>query len=174
MSFNFQIVESEILEGVKIIKPSIAEDTRGNIWTSYSRDFIDGLLPTGVEFIHDKFSHSKKNVLRGIHGDQKSWKLVTCVSGEILQVVVDCRVESKTYEQYQSFNISTDNQISILIPPRMGNAYFVKSDNATYHYKLAYLGSYIDADEQFSFKWDDPRFAIKWPINNPILSERDQ
>jgi dTDP-4-dehydrorhamnose 3,5-epimerase len=174
MSFDFIISESKILTGVKIIKPSIATDLRGNIWTSFSSDQIDRLIPQDMGFVHDKFSESKNNVLRGIHGDMKSWKLVSCVFGEIFQVVVDCRENSPTYKKYQSFNINANNQISILIPPKMGNAYYVKSTCALYHYKLAYSGSYIDADEQFSIKWDDPDYAIKWPTNNPILSGRDR
>ena len=56
----------------------------------------------------------------------------------------------------------------------MGNAYFVSSDVAVYHYKLAYIGDYIDAGSQFSLKWDDPRIGIDWPCNNPILSDRDK
>ena len=56
----------------------------------------------------------------------------------------------------------------------MGNAYYVKSDQAVYHYKLAYEGDYIDADKQFSFKWNDPNFNIKWPFKKPIVSTKDQ
>ena len=64
--------------------------------------------------------------------------------------------------------------ISVLIPPQLGNAYYVKSDQAVYHYKLAYTGDYIDADQQFSFKWNDKQFGIEWPTNTPILSKRDE
>ena len=135
---------------------------------------VEKLLPEELFFKHDKFSISNQNVLRGIHGDEKSWKLVTCVFGAIQQVVVDCRKDSDTYTLYESFNINEDNQISILIPPRLGNAYYVNSANAVYHYKLAYDGEYIDADKQFSYKWNDPVFNIKWPTNNPILSGRDK
>ncbi len=174
MSIDFSITESDVINGVWIIRPSVAQDERGNIWTSFLKDEIEKLLPDGLCFKHDKFSQSKRNVLRGIHGDEKTWKLVTCVFGEIYQVVVDCRSESKTYKLYDSFTISENNQISVLIPPRLGNAYYVKSDKAVYHYKLAYKGSYIDTDEQSSFKWNDPLFNIKWPSNNPILSNRDK
>jgi len=146
---------------------------RGNIWTSFLKDETEKLLPDNLSFKHDKFSQSKKNVLRGIHGDEKSWKLVTCVYGAIQQVVIDCRKESDIYKKYESFEINENNQISVLIPPRFGNAYYVKSNQAVYHYKLAYEGEYIDANKQFSYKWNDPTFKIKWPIENPILSDRD-
>ena len=174
MVIEFDIQKSQILPGLYIIKPTISSDARGNIWTSFIEDDIDFLLPNGLHFKHDKFSKSSYNVLRGIHGDAKSWKLVTCVFGEIKQVVVDCREESSTFKKYESFNISQSNQISILIPPGFGNAYYVKSDCAVYHYKLAYDGKYVDFDKQFSYKWNDSMFNINWPTNAPILSTRDK
>ena len=173
MSIEFDIQQSTEIDGVYILTPSISEDTRGNIWTSFLKDEVEELLPDDLHFKHDKFSTSEHNVLRGIHGDTKSWKLVTCVYGEIQQVIVDMRKESTTYKHWQSFTISQDSQQLILIPPNMGNAYYVKSSEAVYHYKLAYDGDYIDADEQFSINWNDDSIDIKWPSDNPILSNRD-
>ena len=108
-----------------------------------------------------------------MHGDHKSWKFVTCVYGEIYQVIADLRENSDTYSKWQSFDICKANQKLILIPPGVANAYYVKSKEAVYHYKLAYEGNYIDADEQFTVSWDDPRFNISWPTKRPILSIRD-
>lgn len=173
MSIDFDIKASDILEGVSIITPSVFEESRGNIWTSYKADPLDDLLPGGMRFTHDKFSQSKHNVLRGIHGDHKSWKLVTCVFGEIHQVVVDMREGSDTYLKWQRFVINRQNQQLILIPPGMGNAYYVSGEAAVYHYKLAYDGDYIDADEQFTVAWNDDRLNIDWPADDPILSARD-
>lgn len=175
MGIEFNIRQSSKIKGVYIITPSIASDNRGNIYTSFLKDEIDKLLPNGLYFKHDKFSHSSQNVLRGIHGDTKSYKFVSCVYGEILQVVVDMRENSPTYLQYEKFHISKDSQHFILIPPNMGNAYFVKSKEAVYHYKLAYEGEYIDAPEQFSFAYNDERIGIDWELNGivPILSKRD-
>ena len=172
-SINFKISESKIIEGVYIVEPSISFDNRGNIWTSFLKEELETLLPDELSFRHDKFSKSKNNVLRGIHGDQKSWKLVTSVFGSIKQVVVDCRENSQSKGEYEIFKINQNNQISVLIPPKLGNAYYVLSDEAVYHYKLAYDGEYIDADEQFSIKWNDPKYNIKWDVSDPILSKRD-
>jgi len=173
MGIEFEIKDSKIIEGVKIITPSISTDRRGNIWTSFLKDEIDSLLPQNLSFKHDKFSESKYNVLRGIHGDHKSWKLVTAVFGEIIQVVVDCRKNSPTYMQYEKFTINKNNQRLILIPPGLGNSYYANSENVVYHYKLAYEGEYIDADEQFTYSWDDANIAIDWGDIKPILSDRD-
>jgi len=174
MSFGINIEVSNTLEDVKILTPSVSEDSRGNIWTSYTSEEIDTLLPADLSFKHDKFSMSKKNVLRGLHGDHKSWKLVTCVYGQICQVVVDLREDSPSYLQSHQFIIDSSKPQSILIPPGMGNGYFVISPTALYHYKLAYNGDYIDADQQFTIKWNDPRLKITWPTDNPILSNRDK
>jgi dTDP-4-dehydrorhamnose 3,5-epimerase len=174
MSFEFSIKESDKIKGIWIIKPTVFQDERGTIWTSFLKDKIEKLLPDNLHFKHDKFSESKQNVLRGIHGDNKSWKLVTAVYGEIHQVVVDCRKDSSTYFQWEKFIINKDNQQLILIPPNMGNSYYVKSRVAIYHYKVAYTGDYIDAKGQFTIPWNDSRIKIDWEISNPLLSVRDR
>ena len=75
MSFDFEIADSKLIAGVKIITPSVHSESRGAIWTSFNSQ-LHSLLPLDLSFQHDKFSSSRKNVLRGIHGDNKSWKLV--------------------------------------------------------------------------------------------------
>jgi dTDP-4-dehydrorhamnose 3,5-epimerase len=173
MSINFEIEKSKIINGVWIIKPSISSDNRGNIWTSFLQDEVEKLLPDGLNFKHDKFSESRHNVLRGIHGDSKTWKLVTCVFGEIHQVVADLRESSPTFMKWEKFVINKDSQFIILIPPGVGNAYYVSSTQAVYHYKLAYLGNYLDSNDQFTYKWNDKNLGINWPMKKPILSDRD-
>ncbi len=174
MTISFEITESSIIDDLKIVNPSSFSDDRGVIWTSYSSESLSKILPGDLTFKHDKFSQSKQNVLRGIHGDKKSWKFVSCVQGAVMQVVIDLREQSKTYLKWESFNLGEENRSSIVIPPGMGNAFFVTTPMATYHYKLAYHGDYIDAEDQFTIPWNDERFKISWPNNNPILSERDQ
>ena len=175
MDSNFIIERSEVIDGVIIFRTNSFNDNRGSIWTSYLKNEIEKFLPDDIIFNHDKFSKSKNNVLRGIHGDNKSWKLVTCIYGEIQQVVVDCKVGSGTYGKHQSFLLNENKFTSILIPPSFGNAYYVISNEAIYHYKIAYTGSYHDVKDQFTIKWDDPKFSIDWKFKNkPILSKRDE
>ncbi len=171
---NFKIEKSQIIDGVYTFSPSVFEDLRGTLFTSFYNDIFKGYIPENIDFKHDKFSQSHKNVLRGIHGDHKSWKLVTAVYGRIFQVAVDCRKDSPTYMEHEVFEISSVKQKSVLLPPGIGNAFLVLSEQAVYHYKLAYEGDYIDADQQFSVKWDDPEININWPIKNPVLSNRDK
>ena len=175
MSFkDIKVTHSEIIPDVIIIQPSISWDNRGNIYTTYNHEFYKDILPGEIEFIHDKFALSKHNVLRGLHGDSKTWKLVSCVYGEIYEVVVDMRRESPTYKKWDAFQLKSNEYRQVLIPPRFVNGYYVMSKEAVFHYKLAYDGSYIDADEQWTFSWDDPELGIKWPCREPILQERDK
>ena len=170
---DFDIQKSKTIEDVFIFKPSVNYDLRGSLFTTYHNDVFKRYIPDDMFFKHDKFSKSYKHVLRGIHGDNKSWKCVTSVYGEVLQVIVDLRENSHSYLKYEKFLINEENQISILLPPGIGNSFLVLSDVAIYHYKLAYDGEYIDADKQFSVKWNDPRIAIEWPAVDMILSNRD-
>ena len=170
---QFEITSSQIIDGVIIFKPSVFFDHRGTLFTTFHNDVFKNYIPEKLEFKHDKFSKSFKNVLRGIHGDTKSWKLVTAVYGEVLQVIVDCRKESPTYLNWEQFVINEKNPFSILLPPGIGNSFYVQSEVAIYHYKLAYPDEYIDAEDQFTIKWNDPKIGIKWPTDKPILSDRD-
>lgn len=171
---DFIIVDSTLVKGVKIITPSVHNDERGTLFTTYYEEVYNDLVPTGIHFKHDKFARSLQRVLRGIHGDTKSWKLVTAVYGEISQVVVDNRKESPTYEKWERIKINGLNPKLILLPPGVGNAFYVHSPEALYHYKLAYQGDYFDAEDQFTIKWNDPKISIDWPDENPILSTRDK
>ncbi len=171
MVFKPTIKSDVLLSEVKIIAPDIYREKRGSIWTSFSSEDYDGLVPQ--KFNHDKFSISKRNVLRGIHGDHKSWKLVSCPYGDILAVIVDLRMDSPTYMQHSKYRLNAENNFQILIPPSFGNSFYVLSEEALYHYKFSYLGDYIDAEDQFTISWNDPRLGIEWPTNEPILSDRD-
>ncbi len=170
---DFEIEKSTVLQDVLIVKPSMHWDLRGSIYTSFNADFYLEFLPQKLDFKHDKFAESKYNVLRGLHGDTKTWKLVSCVWGEIYEVVVDMRKDSPTYKKWDAFELSSDNYRQVLIPPGFVNGYYVRSENAVFHYKLAYHGGYIDADEQMTFRWDDPELGIDWPCDDPILQARD-
>jgi dTDP-4-dehydrorhamnose 3,5-epimerase len=90
---DFEIYKSNILDEVIFINPDVFKDSRGSLYTTFLKDKFENLLPQNISFVHDKFAVSKKNVLRGIHGDFFSWKLISCVYGQIFQVVVDNRKE---------------------------------------------------------------------------------
>jgi len=172
MDFNF--LNSKIFREVFIIEPDYFEDHRGLLYTSYLHHAFKKQFGDEFFFNHNKSAFNKKNVLRGIHGDFSSYKMVSCMYGKIFQVVVDNRPESETYLKHETYILSHENPRQILIPPGFGNAFLVLSDCAVYQYQLSYSGGYNDYDQQFTLKWNDDRLKINWPISNPILSERDK
>ena len=113
-------------------------------------------------------------MIRGIHGDLKSHKLVTCLYGELYFVVVDNRPDSPTYLQWDWVILDDRTRKQVLIPPGVGNGFLVLSDKSVFHYKWNYEGEYPDVAEQFTIKWNDKRINIDWAIENPILQPRDK
>jgi dTDP-4-dehydrorhamnose 3,5-epimerase len=175
---DFEYYTSQVLPELRIIQPSVWYEYRGSISTTYHSDYYDRLIPSadrasGVSFKHDRFSKSDKNVLRGLHSDNKTWKLVTCLSGKIYLVVADVREHSTNYGKWESFIISPETQTQILIPPGFANGHYVLEDNSIFYYKLAYEGEFNDVENQETYRWNNPKFNIDWPTNNPILSKRD-
>lgn len=158
------------LKGVLEIRPSIFKDHRGQFVETYNKELYrrNGIK---VDFVQDDIALSLKNVLRGIHGDNETWKLLSCLYGKMYWVAVNCNKKSKDFGKWQSFILSNKNRKQILLPPKYGNAYLVLSEKAIFSYKQS---TYYDIGRQFSYKWDDPKFNIKWPVKNPILSKRDK
>jgi len=164
-------VEKTNLDGVlKIIPPTIFKDFRGEYVEIYNKNFFKE-SNINVEFIQDDISVSIKNVLRGIHGDGKTWKLISCLYGSFYLVVVNNDASSKQYKKSISFTLSDKNRLQILVPPKFGNGHLVLSDLAIFHYKQ---NTNYDRSSQFTIKWDDEDYNFGWPIKDPILSERDK
>ena len=157
------------LNGVLLIKPDVFEDFRGQYVETYNEELYrkNGI---DIKFIQDDISVSTKNVLRGIHGDNETWKLISCLYGKFYFVVVNCDSNSKDFGKWQSFVLSDRNRLQVLIPPKYGNAHLVLSDMTIFHYKQS---NYYNPSKQFTHKWNDPKFNIWWPIKNPIVSQRD-
>ena len=158
------------LDGVLIIEPDVFEDFRGQYIETYNEELYrkNGI---DVKFVQDDISVSVKNVLRGIHGDSETWKLISCLHGEFYFVVVNCDKDSENFGKWQSFVLSDVNRLQVLVPPGYGNAHLVLSDKAVFHYKQS---TYYNPKGQFTYKWNDPELKIQWPIENPILSKRDE
>jgi dTDP-4-dehydrorhamnose 3,5-epimerase len=158
------------LKDVLIIKPpTIFKDFRGKYIETYNNKIYQK-NSINIKFIQDDVSVSKKNVLRGIHGDNKTWKLVSCLYGSFYLVVLNYDRKSKSFGNYISIVLSDKNNLQVLIPPKHGNGHFVLSKQAIFHYKQNTL---YEKKSQFTVKWNDPRFKIRWPTKNPILSKRD-
>ena len=171
------------LEGVLLFKPDHFEDFRGEYVELFNEAFylkeikkclkrtIYENSAKNLRFVEDDISTGTKGVLKGVHGDNKTWKLVTCLYGRFYLVVVNRNKKSEDYDKWEAFTLSDKNRLQVLIPPFYGNGHLVLSDYDIYHYKQS---SYYDPKNQFTIKWNDPKYNIWWPIKNPIISVRDE
>ena len=159
MSFKVDIKESSIFPEVKILKPDPFFDYRGEMWTFDDIEY--DLLPPNKEFKISKFTRSRKDVLRGLHGDSVTWKHISCVYGEIYLVVVDNRPDSVNYLKWESYIISDKNHLSILVPPNFVNGHLCLSDECLFHYTQSYPKEYVDWMDQDVVKWNDESIGIE-------------
>ena len=159
------------LDGVKLLEPTTRfEDFRGEYVEIWNRQLAHE-AGIDVDFVQDDISISTQNVLRGIHGDTSTWKLISCLHGRFYLVVINNDPSSPQYRQWEGFTLSDRNRLSVLVPPRHGNGHYVLSEQAIFHYKQS---SYYDRAGQFTLAWDDPELGLWWPTRDPIVSQRDQ
>jgi dTDP-4-dehydrorhamnose 3,5-epimerase len=169
MEKMIEVVKTK-LDNVLLIKPEVFEDFRGDYIELYNEKiYKEKGIP--IKFVQDDISVSSKDVLRGLHGDTETWKLVSCLYGKYYLVVVNCDTNSKNFGKWESFVLSEKNRHQVLIPPLYGNGHLALSKKIIFHYKQS---TYYNPKTQFTYKWDDQRFNIWWPVKNPILSQRDE
>jgi len=164
-----EIVKTK-LAGVLLIKPDVFDDFRGGYVETYNAKLYKE-RGIAIDFVQDDISWSSQHVLRGIHGDDHTWKLISCPRGRFYFVVVNCDEQSKDFGQWESFVLSDRNHFQVLVPPKFGNAHLALTPEIIFHYKQSH---YYDPQGQFTYRWNDERFKIRWPIKNPILSRRDE
>jgi dTDP-4-dehydrorhamnose 3,5-epimerase len=159
------------LEGVLLIKPpTVFEDFRGTYVEIYNEELYEE-AGIAVNFVQDDISVSSRHVLRGIHGDAETWKLISCLQGKFYLMVINWDETSHQYRQWEAFTLSDQNRLQVLIPPKFGNGHVVLSEVAIFHYKQS---SYYNRAGQFTILWNDPDLNLWWPVRNPILSRRDE
>jgi len=164
------IVSKTSLPAVLKIGLESFEDSRG-IYVETYNEALYRKRGIKVKFVEDDYSRSAKNVLRGIHCDSRTWKLITCPYGKIYLVIVNCDRRSHYFGKWESFTLSSSGRTQVLVPPQHGVAHLVLSEEAVFQYKQS---EYYDPQRQASYRWNDPRFKIRWPIKYPILSPRDR
>ena len=167
-----KVTESRI-KGVYTIEPDVYEDDRGFFMETFHIERYRKLLGTNLDFVQDNISRSSKNVLRGMHFQRNypQGKIVKASRGEILDVIVDLRKDSPTYGTWESFKLSEQNKLQVWIPPGLAHGFLVMSDSADFEYKCT---EYYHPEDEHCLMWNDPEVAIDWPINDPILSEKDK
>ena len=160
------------LEGALIFEPQIFGDDRGffmETW-NYQRYKEAGL---DVKFIQSNLSKSAKGVLRGLHfqNPNPQGKLVQILTGEVFDVAVDIRQGSPTFGQWHGEILSGDNNKQFYIPEGFAHGFCVLSETAIFSYMCTNV---YDPISDNSLLWNDPEIKIDWPIENPLLSDKDK
>ncbi len=160
-------IKSVKISGLKIIQTKIFFDKRGFFKEVYKNNLIK------KNFKFDVISLSKKNVIRGLHIQTKKpqAKVITVVSGKIMDVAVDLRKNSKTFGKYYSLIISDKSDYSFYVPEGFAHGFLCLSDKCIVHYKCS---EYRHKKSETTLNWNDQEVKIKWPIKKPILSKKDK
>jgi len=165
-------IKDTAFNGVKIIEPRVFPDARGFFYESYNKRDLQA-LGISTEFVQDNHSRSKYGTLRGMHYQLSPGqeKLVRVVVGEVFDVIVDIRRASPTFGQWYGITLSAENKTMLYVPAGFAHGFCVLSEQADFLYKVS---TYYDPQAERGLAWDDPVVGINWPIQQPLLSARDQ
>lgn len=157
------------------IKLDVFHDFRGEYVETWNEtEYLPLINPPesdlkNVKFVQDDISVSRRDTLRGLHGDEITWKLVQCPHGSLLLTVLDLRKNSPTFLRYQQWTLNDKNRRQVLVPPGCVNGHLCLSDICLFSYKQT---TYYHQQKQSTVRYDS--FGIKWPVAHPILSQRDR
>ena len=163
------------LDGLVVLKPTVFKDNRGYFMESYNQKNINKLLGN-VNFVQDNESESSRGVLRGLHFQKPPYtqaKLVRCLKGSVLDVVLDLRKDSKTYGIFETISLTEENKKQLFIPKGFAHGFVVLSKSAIFSYKV---DNYYNPESESGIIWNDPDLNIDWKINKKeiIVSEKDK
>jgi dTDP-4-dehydrorhamnose 3,5-epimerase len=167
------IISNTNLKDAVIIEMEKHQDNRGffgRVWDE--KIFKEKGLTTKIAQCSVS-SNLKKGTLRGMHFQEKPFqevKIVSCRKGCIFDVIIDLRPDSKTYKQWYGIELKSDEHKSIYIPKGFAHGFQSLEDNTEVYYQIS---EFYNPAYSNGIRWDDPVFGIKWPLNNPIISEKD-
>jgi dTDP-4-dehydrorhamnose 3,5-epimerase len=159
------------LKNLLVIEPRIFPDARGFFYESYQHQrYHEHGIP---ELVQDNVSRSCKNTLRGLHYQlpNSQGKLVSVIRGSVWDVAVDIRKSSPTFGQWFGVVLDEDNHKQLYVPPGFAHGFCVLSEEVDFLYKCS---DYYHPEHEHGIMWNDPEININWPINNPILSDKDK
>jgi dTDP-4-dehydrorhamnose 3,5-epimerase len=166
---SFKRLETE-LDDLVLIEPTLHGDERGYLVETFRKSEL-AELGIEIEFVQDNQTRSRGRVLRGIHMQRGQAKLVRCPRGRIWDVAVDMRPDSPTYRRWEGFELDGEKHRQLFVPPGFGHGFCLLSDEADVLYRLS---AYFDPELETGIAWNDPEIGIEWPIDDPVLSERDR
>ena len=160
------------LQDCVIIEPKVFGDDRGFFLETFHASRYAELAGIYLPFVQDNHSRSSKGVLRGLHFQKTKpqGKLVRVVRGEVFDVAVDMRRGSSTFGQWEGVILSEENKKQFWVPPGFAHGFVVLSDIADFEYKCT---DYYDPSDEGSILWSDHDLGVVWPVENPILSDKD-
>lgn len=166
-----KVTDTEVI-GVKLVEPKVFGDERGFFLETFQQDRYREMLDIDLDFVQDNHSRSSRNVLRGLHfqTSKPQGKLVRVVRGEVFDVVVDIRPESATFGKWVGVHLSESNKNQLWVPPGLAHGFVVISEFADFEYKCT---DYYDPKNEGCLIWNDPEIGIEWPVDTPLLSEKD-
>lgn len=155
-----------------VIQPKVFEDSRGFFYEAFNNNNYRNIT-TNFQFLQDNFSMSHKGTLRGFHFQNPPYeqgKLVSVITGKVLDVVVDIRKNSPVFGKNFSIELSEKNKKQLWIPPGFAHGFLTLEDNTIFYYKCT---NYYNKASESGIIWNDPQLNINWNIKKPILSEKD-
>ena len=160
------------LDGLVVIEPEVFGDGRGFLVETY-RDDAWRELGVDLDFVQHNHSRSVRGTLRGLHFQTEPGqaKLVRCSAGRIFDVAVDLRRGSPTFGQWEGHELDDHTHRQLLVPIGFGHGFCVLSETADVDYQLS---SCYDPETESGIAWDDPDVRVEWPVDEPLLSERDK
>lgn len=165
------MIKTTKISGLLIIEGGETfSDDRGFFREPFRRDEFEEVLGKSWLHVQENHAYSKKHVLRGIHA--APWdKLIYVPYGRVFAVIVDLREDSETFKQHVAMEIGDHNLVKLFIPAGLGNSYLILSEEAVYEYQV---NQYYQAGVEKGLAWNDPELGIEWPVEEPILSEKDK
>ena len=155
---------NNLIKGPLLLKPNIFEDERGYFYESWNKRLLEKLVFKNLEFVQDNHSKSKLGVIRGMHFQippKAQAKLVRCTNGEIFDVIVDLRINSKTFGEWYGIYLNEDNKFQLWIPKGFAHGFLSLKNYSEVQYKT---DEYWDKNTERSLKWDDEEIKIEWPL----------
>ena len=157
------------ISDIKLIEPEVFEDERGYFFESFNQKKFNKAIRQDIRFIQDNQSKSKKGVLRGLHYQEEPFaqgKLVRTIKGEIFDVAVDIRKDSRTYGQWVGEILSADNRKQLWIPPGFAHGFLTMTDDAEFLYKTT---EFYSKEHERCIHWKNNDFDITWPALNTSI-----
>jgi dTDP-4-dehydrorhamnose 3,5-epimerase len=168
-------IQHTFIKDCFLVTPTVFNDERGSFFEAFNQKAFRELSNLNIQFVQDNQSVSKRNVLRGLHlqlGEHAQSKLVRVIKGEVLDVCVDVRKESKTFGKHISHKLSDENNHQLFIPKGCAHGFLVLSEQAIVTYKC---DAFYNKASESGIIYNDSELNIDWSLPNEdiILSEKD-